>query len=347
MRMRISLVIILYASIICGCANAGEGDVLTFKHSVDVKTEIISDKSPLMTYPYDMFVTENHIWVLCLMNQKWIHCYDKHNGEYLSSFVPQGRGPGELVACATLHLDKNNNELYLYDNEGIKMLTFNVYDYPPSVEFREEKSLVDVSGAVIINAWPLTGENIFANVQCGSMEDSLTRFSIYSKDAALVYNCSDTPFLKNDDRYTYQQSFMTLSQDRRRFASITLFGEILEIYNLTERNIEKVVERVYSSPNIEFKNGVLWETDRTIWGFPFVCSDDNFIYSPMIHSKDIDSFNKIAVFDWEGQGCLKMVTDYNILRLSSYKDVLYGIVADKSQGFLFSKYQIPIELFHL
>ena len=62
---------------------------------------------------------------------------------------------------------------------------------------------------------------------------------------------------------------MTLSQDRRRFASITLFGEILEIYNLTERNIEKVVERVYSSPNIEFKNGVLWETDRTIWGFPF------------------------------------------------------------------------------
>ena len=41
--MRISLVIILYASIICGCANAGEGDVLTFKHSVDVKTEIISE----------------------------------------------------------------------------------------------------------------------------------------------------------------------------------------------------------------------------------------------------------------------------------------------------------------
>lgn len=337
-----NLAIILIIFIINSCIDEQQSVKLTFNDTVEMKADLISDESPLMSYPFDMFVTESMICVLCLMNQQWIHCFDKETGEYLSGHINQGRGPGEMLSCVQMYYDRDSDELYLFDNATERLLTFSISDRSAVVAYKGEVSFAEVPQTVFMKAWPLSADTILANVQCGSLDISLTRLQIYTIDGQLLETCSDMPALEGDDRYTYQQTSMTLAPDCRHFASLTLFGEILEIYDLYEDTIRHRLEKVYAFPCVDFIDGVLWETDQTVLGFPFACSDNDYIYASMIDGSEADVFDKIAIFDWKGNGVMKVLTDYNVLRLSSFEDSLYAIVANSANDLFFAKYDLKM-----
>lgn len=326
--------------ILCSCMTEGELDELTFAKTAEINAELISDESLVMSYPRDMFVSDSMIGVLCFMNHKWIHFYDKETGIYVSGGVAHGRGPGELQSCTNLHYDRSLMRLYLFDNLSEKMSVYKVSDRFPYIEFEREVSFADVAGTVFQKVWPISDSLLLANVQCGSMEDSITRFQMFSIDGTLLNTCSDMPPLEGDDRFTFLQSSVALSPDGRRFASATLFGEILEIYDVAPQSIERTVEKIFAYPAVEFREGVLWESKHTVFGFPQICSDEKYIYASMVDGKDVNSFNKIAVFDWKGRGVLRVMTDYNVLRVSSDEDCLYSIVSDSSNELFFAKYDI-------
>lgn len=98
-----------------------------------------------MGYPLDMFVTDPIIGVLCSMNMKWVHCYDKETGIYLSGDVAYGRGPGELLSCTNMRYDRSSKRLYLFDNVNEKMLVYKVSDSSPYIEYVAEVSFADIS----------------------------------------------------------------------------------------------------------------------------------------------------------------------------------------------------------
>ena len=325
---------------LCSCINQRELDELTFPETIEINAELISSESPVMGYPLDMFVTDSIIGVLCSMNMKWIHCYDKETGIYLSGDVAYGRGPGELLSCTNMCYDRSSKRLYLFDNVSEKMLGYKISNTSPYIEFEGEVSFADVSGTIFLKMWPISDSLVLANVQCGSMEDSVTRFQMFTMDGILLDTCSDMPALEGDDRYTFLHSSVTMSPDRRRFASATLFGEILEIYDVSHESIERSVENFFAYPALEFREGVLWESEQTVFGFPYICSDENYIYGSMIDGQDINAFNEIAVFDWNGRGVLRVMTDYNDLRMYPDGDYLYCIVSDSSNELFFARYDV-------
>lgn len=328
-----NLVLAVLCFVVCSCGSEHERAVLEFDSSVEVAAEILSEESLMLNYPFDMFVTDSLICVLGLTERGWIHCYDRFTGSYKGTCIANGRGPGELLLCTKLFYVPADKELYLYDTMQKKFATYEVSDVEPYVSFVEEKSYADLTGVEFMNIWPLGNGAVLVNSQCGPMTDSLTRFQVMNDDV-VVCTCSDMPELGGDDRYTYVQSYTTMSPDRCHLASATFFGEILEIYDVADSSVERVVENIYSVPNVTFRDGVLWESEQTIWGFPYVTSDDDHIYAVMTHGKDARKHNDIAVFDWQGKGLLKVTADYNVLRLAPYENgLLYAVVVDSSSGF--------------
>lgn len=140
-----SLAVTLSILSLCSCISQGELDELTFSETIEINDELISSESPVMGYPLDMFVTDSIIGVLCSMNMKWIHCYDKETGIYLSGDVAYGRGPGELLLCTNMRYDRSSKRLYLFDNVNEKMLVYKVSDSSPYIEYVAEVSFADIS----------------------------------------------------------------------------------------------------------------------------------------------------------------------------------------------------------
>lgn len=325
--------------IVGACKEHRHLDVLEFGTEYELHTELLSLNALMITYPFDMFVTDEHIYILGIYNNKWVHCFDRLSGKYIDSFVSVGRGPGEVISCTKMTYDTKLRKLYLYDSSTEKLLSYSISENQTKIDFEDEILFQELEEPVVLyQIWPLSDHTLLVNSQSGSMEEGLTRFQILTNTGEQICTCSDMPDLTIEDRYTYLQSTMTLSPDRTHFASVTLMGEILEIYELSDMSITRSVEKIYSYPNISFRDGVVWETDDTIWGFPFVCSDNRYIYAAMTNDKRPNNFNKIAVFDWSGSGVLKLTTDYNILRLAPYEGKIYSIVANSVNELFIAKY---------
>jgi 5'(3')-deoxyribonucleotidase len=131
-----------------------------------------------------------------------------------------------------------------------------------------------------------------------------------------------------------------MSPNNQHLASVTLMGQILELYDLSDTTITRRLENIYNFPNVMYRDGVVRDTEKTIWGFPCITSDNTYIYASLIDSRDPNVFNHIAVFDWNGNGVLKLTTDYNVLRLAISGNDLYAIVANMDNELFLAKYAV-------
>lgn len=335
-------IVFLSGCILLSCGDRQSLETLSFSESVVIPAELISMESPVIGYPYDMFVSESSIYVLCFKDGKWIHSFDRTTGCENGSYVNRGRGPGECMMCTKLYFDADRNELYLFDRDQEKIVMYDMRQ--ETITFLSEDSFADVASTVFYHVWPLSDNTYIANSQHGSIEDGLTRFQIYSDGGILLGENSEIPDLGGDDRYSYTQSSVSMSPDRKHLVSVTLMGEILDVYELTSDSMNKTVEKVFSAPNVVYQDGVVRESKETRWGFPFVSSDNNFIYASMTDDMDPNKYNKIAVFNWDGNGLIKVETDYNVLRLYPYEKDIYAVVADHNNQLFFARFNgaVPV-----
>lgn len=325
--------------IISSCISNNGLKKLQFELNVKDDANIISKESLFMTYPYDMFVTDEIVGILGYSNQKWLHFYDKITGEYINSYIGLGRGPGEILSCSNIFYDSHTDILYIFDNNVEKLLVYELSDYKHELRLISEHKFDGIDDVVIYKVWPLSNATYLVNSQISSDKD-LTRFQIYSREDELLDMNSEMPELTGDDNQAYIQSFITMSPNNQHLASVTLMGQILELYDLSDTTITRRLENIYNFPNVMYRDGVVRDTEKTIWGFPCITSDNTYIYASLIDSRDPNVFNHIAVFDWNGNGVLKLTTDYNVLRLAISGNDLYAIVANMDNELFLAKYAV-------
>lgn len=327
---------IMLLCLVSACGDRQSLEKLEFQSTSTIQAQLISNESLIIGYPYDFFVTNSELFVLCFKDGKWIHSFDRASGQELRAYVERGRGPGDCLMCTKLYYDNHQNRIYLFDRDTEKIVE---YDLNPSgASFVSEKSFANVASTVFYHVWPMSEDTYLANSQHGSIEDGITRFQVYSNDGDLLQENSQIPHLEGDDRYSYTQSSMSISPDKKHLVSVTLMGEILDIYDLNGNTLKKAVEKMFSVPNVVYQSGVVRETKDTKWGFPYVSSDNDYIYASMTDDYDPNYYNKIAIFDWKGRGIKRIETDYNVLRLYPYGRDIFAIVADSTNQLFFAKF---------
>lgn len=325
--------------LLSACDSKQVIDNLEFKHTILLPAELISKDSPTIGYPYDFFVTDSEMYVLCFKGGKWLHSFDMASGREIGSYIDRGRGPGECLMCTKLFFDKTSREVYLFDTDQEMM---NVYSIESDgLKFISGKSFAGIESTVFYHVWPMSGDAFLANSQHGSIEDGLTRFQIYSHGDVLLQQNSQIPSLKGDDKYSYTHSSISMSPDRKHLVSVTLMGELLDVYELSADSMKKTVQKMFSAPCVVYQKGVVRETKETKWGFPSVASDNEYIYASLTDDMNPNSYNKIAVFTWEGEGLLRIETDYNVLRIYPHGQDIFAIVANSSNQLFFAR--LPIK----
>lgn len=112
----------------------------------------------------------------------------------------------------------------------------------------------------------------------------MKRFQLFSKgNIEAEYN--RFPVSETEKNPVFITASVSVSPDKRKMAVGTLFGGILEFFQLSD-DINISSTRYFYSPEVNFSGGSLLPTDQTVYGFSALCATDALLYSVLIADKD-------------------------------------------------------------
>lgn len=300
-----------------------------------VSKTITPADSLLIQYAYGLYADEEDLYVLTLKDKQWLHVYDKQSGKQVASGIPYGQGPGEITSGVTLSFNSQEQTFDIYDERLRKLFTYRYDKQTHDFSFIDSRSFTSQQG-IVRRAWTLDEHLVLTDAQQGHADTRKTRFQLYRNDSLV----SHYDIFPTTDEQVYPafvlNSVTSLSPDRKKLATATLFGGILETFNLDHANITPLSTRYFYPPHIQFEGGSIHPTPETIYGFSTICASNERVYAVLIGEKDPNRFNKICVFDWKGQEIAQYHTDCLVFSLSicpSEKNKLYAIAFSREEGF--------------
>ncbi len=330
--MKIRLLAVLFTLFFffgCQSATQQKYHYPNFTHQQTVVGTVISDQVILPPLVLDMEVTEEYFLVLCLHNGKWLHIFDKNSGAFIKSLFTHGRGPGEILSAIQFSLDKHQKKLSIFDREVKKLLTIDINSLMEGVP----KSRV-VSNDYFVKAegvFPLRNDTlVFKPFVRISLDEPTRYFRLSGEQPSIYYN--EYPVEDVFAPLLYIDFKQTISPDMTKMAVGTLMGAILEIFDISE-GLELISTSYYSEPVLD-DSGRYLAYENSGLGFVDLYGTDRYIYSSFSGKKNLEYYNDIAIFDWDGNPITLHNTEYNLLKICTEPDdsTVYSLGIDKDSG---------------
>ena len=278
------------------------------------KMEIIGDSLSLI------FDNQNGDNVCHLLNMK---------GELLMSFGEKGRSEMELISPQNISLSPNNDSVYIYDYQLMKVLGFNISEVlisnsKPSCEVLHMDNIITTR----YNGIYYIGEKMFLG--WGNNEN---RFTIIKNSKVLsVYK--KYPPVDPDNECTWSiwgnLAQVSISPNRRYLVATTEIGALIEIFELHGEKIESKVLKAYYEPNYSFAQGAkpkcVISNEKTIDGFRCLYLTDDNIFTTMGGPR-YEHLDEILVYDYDGRLQQKLKTNAIIVNLAVTSDGTLMILA--------------------
>ena len=293
----------------------------------------------------DIFEYGNYLYVIYYdrKSQAWCHVYDKHTGEALCDRFNMGNGPGEILTIPVC--SSRGDRIFIYDLPVRKQISC------PFASLRDENMSPEVSVLDIKpyarNACvygPGGDESIVLNQIGYSSPDTIGYHRLVVKD---VYG--DTLRVHDFEPFTdpvemfnlYTESLMSLDESGTHLAVGSVWGAIIEMYELPEFSQKAFLKLV--DPALVYGSTPTLTAD-TKAGLRDLFATDDYLYAvigadvSLLSNKDKESGkdlenNDVYVFDWTGKPVGHLETDYNIEKMcvTSSKDTIYAVVSDREE----------------
>ena len=340
--MKKTLLTSLYVAVLFSlysCASESTYKEPQFIEEHEITGECLSDDL-MISYAYDMAVDNRYVYILALSEGKWLHVYDKNDGRYLGSNVSAGQGPGEIHTASYLIFD--GDDLQIYDQSQKKLFNYSVRTDNDSlqVSFVDDVSFSSCNGTVR-RAWDLGGQYL-VDGQLGAEKVGQKRFQLYDGNS-VVCQYNNFPVENEDMKKTFLSPNVCFSPSKNKMAIGTLYGGVLETFDLSSASIAKSGVYWFYEPLVSFKEGELAPATDMKYGFSAMCATDDAIYSVLIGDSDPNNLYNISVFDWNGKGLARYKTDKLIFKLSCYSGIpseLYALTFSPSEGFSLFLYRV-------
>lgn len=293
--------------------------------------EPISDEDIVIPYPETMCVDSSYIYVLSLMDQQWIHIYDRHKGTYIKSCIAHGRGPNEIIQGANLQIDEKNGTLSVYDHGKMACLTFKIEirDGIPYLYLHNDESLM-MDGQIIRNVWRLATNEFLVDGQLGASE-SPQRFQKLCQ-GKLISEYNIFPTTDEANFLVYLKNHISISPDSKKMAVGTVYGGGLEIFDM-QGDIKNTCIRRFYPPQYPSQENVKNGEFGTPFCFTNITSTDKYIYGIWNGTFDPNSNNNLVLFDWNGNEIIKYITDTLLIKASIYGNKIYAIAFSEERDF--------------
>lgn len=303
---------------------------------------VIPADSLLIQYPYGLHVDDDNIYILALADNHWMQVYDRHSGQFVTSGIPYGQGPGEMLKGLSLSFNPEQQTFDIYDESLSQLLSYRYDAGKKTFSFVRSQSFPAYDG-VVRKAWQLNGNTFLTEGQTGPMTEGKTRFQLY-RDGGIRARYDTFPVTDEQALPIFILSASTaLSPDRTKLASATLHGGILETFQLDDSSIKPLSTRYFYPPHIRFEGGAIQPTPETVYGFSSLCADNKCLYAVLIGGKDANRFDRIAVFDWEGQEQTLYQADCLVFALAacpSDDNRLYAMAFSREAGFYLVSFDV-------
>lgn len=260
----------------------------------------------------------------------------------MGSTVHAGQGPGEIHTALSLMVDGDN--LQIYDQSQKKLFNYSVNNEDDSlqVSFVDDVNFSSCSG-IVRRAWDLGGQYL-VDGQLGVEKTGQKRFQLYDGNS-VVSQYNDFPVENEDMKKAFLSPNVCFSPSKNKMATGTLYGGVLETFDLSSTSISLSGVYRFYEPLVSFKAGELVPATDMKYGFSAMCATDDVIYSVLIGDSDPDNLYNISIFDWNGKGLAQYKTDRQIFKLSCYSGTpseLYALTYSRSEGFSLYLYRVEI-----
>ena len=337
--MRVKYQLIALLLILAGCREKEGFSPADFPKRSTAEVHFIG--GPLeINLPLDLCIEGNSICVLAYTPDYWLHIYDRTSGELLSEAMPSGRGPGEAVNVMSMDYDYIRKLLYVHDPSLGKSVRFRFDGENGQLHYADEISHPD-SG--VVRQYHLLPDERFLYEGYLQGDDRFTRFFLY--DDGLSYaKYSEYPGIeKDEDRFCFLLSGGKSEPVSGKYVSGTLYGAVLECFDLSEGCFKCTGIRLLDPPRMDLGNGGMNKRKGTKWGFSTLCPTKDCIYANYLDNDDANDFSAISVFGWDGREQARYETGHNILRIASDADdnrALYVVAVSGSQEYLLGRIRL-------
>ena len=317
-----------------------------FPESVSLKGKVLVD-SFMIGACYDIAYYNKTLLVIGYTGEKEenIHLFSRENGTHIKSILPKGRGAGEAIAVPHIDIDHRTGMAFFYDYMAYRLHYFQV----DSIIGHTNTTDYLFSSAYPYMARILKGQEGYIGIEgCRKADGKIPRLFLIEQDSIIDeyyrYPAVDIP-VKNGIKASYIYAHYAMGSNKNKIVCASTYGAILEIFNITSNHIELdtivgFVPPVYTTDKNGFLNILPGETT---WGFLDLYATDKYIYTIYCGGKDIQNKNKIAVFDWKGQGVRLYSTDYQLecICVDEKSDKIYATTVNSKGEKIIVEFKLP------
>lgn len=330
MFMRYSIVVILMWCVV-GCSMDTSYREAAFLDERGTNIQQIGE-ALMLGAPIDLCMAGDYLFVLAYSPEYWLHVYDKKTGEKVSEAIKVGRGPGEGVNIASMDFFVQEKCLYIFDRGLRKTLVYQIDGDTGNAAFKDE--FQHPADGVIRKCHHFdNGKYLYEGFLSG--DDTFTRYTLSNTQNELDTYSAYPELNSMDDRYAFILGVSKACPETGKFVAATMFGAVLECFDVSGTHIEPIAIRLIDKPELDFSTSVIQMKAGKKYGFSTLCLTKDLIYANYIDGTDPNNFKSIVTFDWHGREKTRYTADRNILRIcpGDSPEELFGVSSSPEMEF--------------
>lgn len=303
MKRTFNIIILCCLLYSCNSINKNSVIPLSFKDTINVTPEILKTEK-LLSVIMKVKILDSMLVLISDDRNGCIQVFNKNNFKYLYTRGKYGRGPGE-TPDGNIDIKCINDSIYIYD---IPQKTLFIYDVTQFINDNNSTSVKTIAfntNKYSFDITPLKEHFV-------SRPTSEARYTLYNRDGKNVSNYSLFPeYFMNAENHNLDSerrmyAYIEPKPDMSKFVSVSHIGGTIEIFNIINDTINKLIEKNYLDPNFENVEDLKsFYGLNTRIGFCGLSVTDNYIYASYsgLESKDLRKkklVDYIIVFDWNG-----------------------------------------------
>ena len=311
-----------------------------FKQEARLDFEILGDE--FFGSPSNIVATDNYLLVSGYTRNggPTFFVFDK-NGNPVRSGINSGRGPGETIS-GYINMFVDDDTVQYNDVQTGWRLAFSLEEVLKDGTREIQMEALDLPGWCTYAMRTPKGDEIRLISRSGKKDLDMPQRNIQLESEGATYEYTEPAI---EDReiafFASLQRSIVYSPDGTRMVVSGVPGFILEIFNL-EGGIQRKTIKRFLPPAVTLENGSYTQNDEYVFGGGNLCTTEKYIYSAYDGERTAKEFrasgmncllyDKIAVFDWDGNPKYLYTSDYRIMSLSVENDTTVYACLETEDG---------------
>lgn len=316
----------------CNAKDESESGTPEFPEEYLAEISILGDDLilPVIT---DMVVNDTTIIALGLLDDYWIHQYEKNTGKCIGRHIKRGQGPEDIVGCESFYNTGNGWKIYDYMTRHVKVFSS---DFTSS-SLSENDSIPnnEYEGARFAGlSFKNGGKKLFTMMK--SKDTDIKNGVMLADDNGIGAIHFETPVDDDNNKLKYFRWYnIELSPNGKNLVATSNPACYMAIYDvqgneMTLKSYQCFFPLTISDPEDSAK---VFNENKT--AFTALAVTDSRIITCMADNPEEEGNTDIMVWDWNGKPLRRYKTDKIILTMElspNEKDMIYAFAIDKERN---------------